>query len=183
MNRPITLAFAGIALFAAGCGGSSGNNDGSSSQNRTDPPFIAQSDVEYIDAIVPHHEMALHMADMEIAKGTRDDVKALATRIRDAQTAEIALLKEARRQLTGQAEIPPPPTDPHMERDMNLMMSATGAEVDRMFLDDMIPHHAEGISIAHRALPNLDRADVRQNAEDVVANQAAEIGEMEGMRD
>lgn len=180
MNRPITLALAGIALFVAGCGGSSSNDE--TSQNRTEPPFIAQSDVEYIDAIVPHHEMALHMAEMEIAKGTRADVKALATRIRDAQTAEIATLKEARRQLTGQAEIPPPPTDPHMERDMNLMMSATGAEVDMMFLDDMIPHHAEGISIAHRALPSLDRTDVRQNAEDVISTQAAEIGEMEGMR-
>ncbi|MGV3615141.1 MAG: DUF305 domain-containing protein [Fimbriimonas sp.] len=182
MNRPITLALAGIALIAAGCGGGGGNDD-ETSPNRTNPPFIALSDVEYIDAIVPHHEMALHMAEMEVAKGTRADVKALATRIRDAQTAEIAMLEEARRQLTGQAEVPPPPADPHMERDMNLMMSATGAEVDQMFLDDMIPHHAEGISIAHRALPNLDRTDVRQNAENVVSNQAAEIGEMEGMRD
>lgn len=182
--RPFALlaAFASLGLVA-GCGGSDDNDGGSStSVNRTVPPYIPNGDVAYIDAIVPHHRMALEMAQMELDKGTRAEVKALAQTIKDAQTQEIALLTSARQQLAGSATVPEPRTDPHMESDMAAMMAATGAEVDAMFLDDMIPHHAEGISIAHRALSSLTRADVKNNANDVVSTQAREIGEMQTLR-
>lgn len=72
--------------------------------------------------------------------------------------------------------------DMHVEQDMALLMAATGAEVDRLFLDHMIPHHAEAISIAHRALPNLQRADTRQIAQKAISDQAKEIGEMQALR-
>ena len=185
LTRPFALlaALAAVGLIA-GCGGSddNDNNGSSTSVNRTVPPFIPNGDVQYIDAIVPHHRMALRMAQMELDKGTRADVKALAQTIKDDQTAEIALLTTARQQLTGSATVPEPKTDPHMESDMAAMEAATGAMVDEMFLDDMIPHHAEGISIAHRALPSLTRTDVKDNANNVVSKQAREIGEMEALR-
>ena len=62
------LVFSG--LFA-GCG-----DNASADQGRG--PFIPKSDVHYIDAIVPHHRMAISMADLEIAKGVRSDVKPMA---------------------------------------------------------------------------------------------------------
>ena len=68
------------------------------------------------------------------------------------------------------------------EADMMRLEQASGAQVDAEFLDHMIPHHAEGISIAHRALPNLQRSDVRDNANQVVAAQAREIGQMQSLR-
>jgi uncharacterized protein (DUF305 family) len=127
--------------------------------------------------------MALEMAQMELDKGTRADVKALAQTIKDMQTSEIALLKSARQALTGQAEIPTPPTDAHMEKDMaDMRAMAAGPMVDEMFLDDMIPHHSEAISLAHRALPSLSRADVKDNATNVISGQAKEIGEMQTLR-
>lgn len=170
-----------ILVGAAGCGG--GDDDNSTTRNATTVPFIAASDVQYIDAIVPHHRMATEMAQMELDKGTRADVKALAQRIKDAQTQEIALLTNARQALTGSATVPTPPTDPHMQADMARMQQmAAGPDVDRMFLEEMIPHHAEGISIAHRALPNLQRQDVRDNATEVASTQAREIGEMQALR-
>lgn len=184
LTRPLAIVAALAALtLVAGCGGSDDNDSGSStSVNRTVPPYIPKGDVAYIDAIVPHHRMALMMAQMELDKGTRAEVKALAQRIKDDQTAEIALLTSARNALTGSAIVPEPKTDPHMESDMAAMEAATGSTVDTMFLDDMIPHHAEGISIAHRALPSLTRGDVKGNAEQVVAKQAEEIGEMQSLR-
>jgi uncharacterized protein (DUF305 family) len=169
------------ALALAGCG--NGDNNNSNTRNATVTPFIAANDVQYIDAIVPHHRHALEMADMELGKGTRADVKVLAQRIKDAQTAEIALLTSARQALTGSATVPTPPTDPHMESDMQMMeQMAAGAQVDQHFLENMIPHHAEGISIAHRALPNLTRQDMKDNANKVITEQAKEIGEMQALR-
>jgi uncharacterized protein (DUF305 family) len=185
-SRISVSALVGVSIvglfFLPGCGSGSDDKDGQTTRNRTVIPFIPQGDVQYIDAIVPHHEHAIEMAQMELDKGTRDDVKAIAQTIKDAQTTEIALLKNARRELTGQAEIPEPPTDSHMARDMTRMEQATAANVDVEFLDNMIPHHAEGISIAHRALPSIQRTDVRDNANTVVATQAQEIGEMQALR-
>lgn len=159
-----------------------GNNGFRAHHNYYRVPFIPRSDVQYIDAIVPHHRHALEMAEMELAKGTRPEVKAMAQRMKEMQMEEIQLLVSIRRQLTGHARVPRPPRDPHMERDMRQLEAATGAEVDSLFIRDMIPHHAEGISIAHRALPHLRRPDVIQNAKDVIRNQATEIGEMQALR-
>lgn len=180
-------AFIGGISFLAGCGSGGGTTTvpgalAQTTTNRTVPPFIAKSDVEYIDAIVPHHQHAIEMAQMELDKGTRPEVKAIAQTIHDAQVQEIALLKNARRALTGQAEIPTPPNDPHMALDMQRLEAATGATVDAEFLDNMIPHHAEGISIAHRAQPSLVRQDVKDNAAQVVNTQARETGEMQALR-
>ncbi|GEM_PF-4739807 len=184
ITKPIALLAALAALLASGCGGSNDDGSGGASTtvNRTVPAYIPKGDVAYIDAIVPHHQKAIEMSQMELDKGTRADVKALAQRFKDAQAAEIAILTNARKALTGSATVPTPKTDPHMEADMAAMMAATGTEMDAMFLDDMIPHHAEGISLAHRALPSLTRTDVKDNANTVVSNQAKEIGEMQALR-
>jgi len=65
---------------------------------------------------------------------------------------------------------------------MALRMQATGAQVDALFLDHIIPHHAQGISIAHRALPNPQRSGVRPVATNIVNSQAKEIGDMQALR-
>lgn len=166
-----------LALLAVGFG-----IETSKAQQQQAPmsavPFIAQSDVQFIDAIVPHHQMAAQMADIELQKGTRAEVKAMAQMMKDMQTQEIAVLQGARQALTGSSVVPTPPADPHMEADHMALQAASGADVDRLFLEHMIPHHAEGISIAHRALPNLQRAEVRQIATNIVSSQAKEIGDM-----
>ena len=159
-----------------------GPNGSRAHRNYYRVPFIPANDVQYIDAIVPHHEHALEMAEMELEKGTRPEVQTIAQRIKDMQMQEIQLLLAARQQLTGHSRVPRPPRDRHNERDMRELQAATGAAVDSLFIRDMIPHHAEGISIAHRALPNLRRPDLVQNAKDVIRTQAMEIGEMQALR-
>lgn len=66
---------------------------------------------------------------------------------------------------------------------MPRMMRASGAEFDAMFLTDMIPHHASGIEMARRALPNLHRPELRTLATAIQTTQAREIEEMTRMRD
>ncbi len=151
-------------------------------RNRYEVPFIAKNDVQYIDAIVPHHRAALAMAEMEVEKGARSEVKAMAQAMIEMQREEIELLLAAREELTGRRVVPKPPRDPHMVRDMREMEAATGAEMDSLFIRDMIPHHAEAISIAHRALRNLHRPEVIENAKNVIRDQAVEIGELQSLR-
>lgn len=153
-----------------------------SGSNAYQIPFIAQSDVQYIDAIVPHHRHAIEMSEIELANGSSAQAKALARQFKAKQMEEIALLQRARQALTGNPTVPPPPSDPHNMPDLARQRAARGAAADKEFLDNMIPHHAEGISIAHRAYPNLRRADVIANANDVYNTQAREIGQMIALR-
>ena len=185
VRQQLVSAMVGISvlamLIAVGCGGG-GTGVAQPGSNAYRIPFIAANDVAYIDAIVPHHEHALEMAQMEIDKGTRAQVKTMAQRMKTMQMAEITMLKNARKAITGSETVPSPPTDPHGEADMARLRAATGAQVDKEFLDHMIPHHAEGISIAHRAYPNLSRPDLIANANEVYNMQSREIGEMIALR-
>ncbi len=78
-----TLAVALLSGFAvAGCGGGGGGSSSSSSsatQNTAnDVPFIAKDDLQYIDALAPHHKIAIQEANLELQKGTRTEMNYVA---------------------------------------------------------------------------------------------------------
>lgn len=144
-------------------------------------PLIPENDVQFIDFFVPHHQMAVEMADIEIERGVRSDVRQMAEMMKKAQLEEIAKMRAARKELTGTADSPMPSQDWHALFDEVAMRSAKGAEVDRMFLEHMIPHHASGLPVAHRALDNLTRGDMKELAKQIIDAQAMEIGEMKAV--
>jgi uncharacterized protein (DUF305 family) len=146
-------------------------------------PLTNATDVQFIDMMVPHHQMATMMAEQVLARGSRADVKAFAQKAKDDQTREIAQMKTARKELTGSDAVPPPPPDSHMDAEMAMMMQMSGAELDRMFLEDMIPHHAGAISVAHRAKYSLQRPDMKDLAKMIFDMQSKEIGELHAMLD
>lgn len=144
-----------------------------------------RSDVEFIDAMVPHHEMAVEMTDKELADGTDPKLQAMAKSMHDAQLAEIAQMKAVRAELTGPDRIPErhDPQMQHMKDDMKKLAAASGAAVDRVFVEEMLPHHAGAITTAHEALPHLQREDLRELAQNIIRDQAAEIGTLGAMLD
>lgn len=174
------LAAAAISVAVMGCGGSGTAMGGGA--NAYTIPFTPQNDVQYIDAMVPHHLMAIDMAQMVLDRGSNAQVKAIAQAIKNAQGPEIATMKNARKALTGSDVIPAAPNDPYLDKMMMDMEAMSGNALDMMFLKSMIGHHSEAISIAERALDNLARADMRANAEAVISDQAREIGEMQALR-
>lgn len=140
---------------------------------------VTPDDVTFIDFFVPHHEMAVMMADHVLAHGENAAVQALAEQMRTAQLQEIETLRAVRKELTGKADSPPMPADPHMESEMQKMMEASGLELDLMFLEEMIPHHAGGLPTAHRAKPHVQNEELATMSDDIYHAQAGEIGEME----
>lgn len=151
-------------------------------QNTTPPPYTPRTDADFIEALVPHHLDALEMARMEVERGTRPEVRAMAQGMIADQTREIELMTAEYRALTGRGRVPPPPTDRHMRNDMTRLERATGAAVDAVFLEEMIPHHAGALVLAHRALPYLRRQALRDLAQNVQNAQAAEIGQMQELK-
>lgn len=172
-----SLLLSAALLMPSGCMNSS-DHGGDTSEGVQ--PVVIGNDQEFIDAMVPHHEMAVMMADMVLKNGSDAHVKAMAQMMKDAQNAEIAELKETRERLTGSDEVPEM-HDPHMDEDMDMMEAASGAALDRMFLEHMLPHHAGALQIAHNALPNLAEANLKAMAEMIIDSQAEEIGMIHDM--
>jgi uncharacterized protein (DUF305 family)/uncharacterized cupredoxin-like copper-binding protein len=64
---------------------------------------------------------------------------------------------------------------------MGQMMA--GAEFDLMFIDMMIPHHEGAIAMAKVAIERAEHKEVRALAEDIIANQGKEIGQLRAWRE
>lgn len=139
-----------------------------------------RSDVEFIDTMIPHHQMALEMTDVVLQKGSGAEVKAMAQAMKDAQTVEIAEMRAIRTRLVGSAETTAH-HDEHMAADMEKLVAASGTALDRLFLEEMLPHHAGAIIMAHEALPYLKESELQSMANKIVYDQAREIGDIATM--
>ncbi|HEU5073697.1 MAG TPA: DUF305 domain-containing protein [Polyangiaceae bacterium] len=142
---------------------------------------LTPDDVAFIDFFVPHHEMAIAMAEEQIARGADTELKDMARSMRDTQQAEVDTMLAVRVEVAGSDAVQTPPHDPHMMAEMEQMEQLSGAELDRMFLEEMIPHHAAGLPSAHRAKPHVITPELQKLADDIYNAQAEEIGTMHQM--
>jgi uncharacterized protein (DUF305 family) len=139
-------------------------------------------DVEFIDFMVPHHRMGVEMNENVIERGEREEVKELARKDTATQSRQIELMLKVRERLTGSAEVPPPPADPKMDKDMERIRSLSGKPLDEFYLAELLPHHAPAIEVAHRSMPTLATRTIRKVARETFEGQAREIAEIEVLR-
>jgi uncharacterized protein (DUF305 family) len=129
----------------------------------------------FIEAMIPHHEDAVVMADLALATATRQEIKDLATAIKATQTAEIEQMRVWYRQWYG-AEPQARPMPMHGMPDTASLKDAT--DVDRAFLEAMIPHHQMAVMMVTMTLPGVEQADLRGLQRAIAADQTAEIAAM-----
>ena len=143
------------------------------------------SDRAFIDAMVPHHQGAVDMAEVALKNAEHREIKNLADDIVGAQEAEIRELGEIRKQEFGSAESSGGMSD----MDMQMMGMTDPQELenkrpfDRAFIDAMIPHHRSAIAMAKVALEESDNGRIKGIARDIVDAQRREIAQMEGWRE
>lgn len=149
--------------------------------------MMAMDQEEFLAMMVAHHQMAVDMAEAEVQAGSAPKVKALARRVITAQQAEITQMSSWYRALYGE-DVPEYDAGDHGMAGMMGMAGMTAEAVsgaanpDQAFLRMMIPHHAGAIMMADMVLNGTPNADVRKLAEAVIADQSAEIAEMQEMR-
>lgn len=147
------------------------------------------ADVMFAAMMIPHHQQAIEMSDLVLAKdGITTEVTALADQIKAAQGPEITQMSGW---LAGWGENPSSsmPMDHDMgggmmsQADMDELEKATGDEAARLFLAGMIEHHNGAITMAEQELTNGQNPAAQQLARDIVDTQQAEIVTMKRLLD
>ena len=204
-RRPYALLSA-ILLLVAGCAGggtaatpspadpgaSGGQAAPSGSTNATD------FDRAFIDMMVPHHEAAVAMGEIAVARAEHEELRELANEIISDQQAEIDTMKGYREAWFGSAETPgmdAMPLLPGMEMpgmpghgggtmDMTADVEALreAEPFDLAFIDAMIPHHEQAVEAARMAINAAGTTEIRTLATGIIEAQEREIEQLREWR-
>ena len=189
------VGFAGVLMalimLLVACGGSGGTSStyGSASPTMTASGNMAPewlvvngqySDQRFIDMMVPHHMMAVQMAQLALQKGQHTEIKQLASSIISSQQQEIQELKNLKKRLYGTSDTPTMMNAVDMANTGMLMPDQLAQQhpFDRAFIDSMIPHHASAIDMASVALMRSANSAIKRIAPAIVDAQSQEIGKL-----
>ena len=139
------------------------------------------SDERFIDAMVPHHQGAISMAEVALENAEHPELLQLARNVISTQQAEIEELRAIKEQEFGTSEVPMQMSPEEME----MMCMEDPAELANQrpfvlaFISAMIPHHESAIEMAQVALAESANPRIRELAASIVEDQEAEIAQMQ----
>jgi uncharacterized protein (DUF305 family) len=143
------------------------------------------SDRRFIDAMVPHHQGAMAMAEVALKNAEHEEIKELSRNIISSQQAEIEELKAIKKEEFGTSNVPMEMSQEQM-RGIGMMMDpqqlANREPSDKAFIDAMIPHHQSAIEMAQVALENSDNPKIKELAQNIISAQKREIEQMKQWR-
>jgi uncharacterized protein (DUF305 family) len=183
----IALALAGCATTAGGGSGMPDMDHGGGSSSS--PATTVQGEFNAADSMfammmIPHHEQAIEMSDVILAKtGVDQDVLDLAQQIKDAQAPEIELMQswldDWGMPSSGGMDGMDHGNGMMSDDDMAALEAAEGADAARLFLQQMIEHHEGAIDMAQDVLDDGANPEVLALAERIISAQTDEIATME----
>ena len=155
------------------------------------------ADAHFIVMMIPHHEVAIAMADLALQRSRRPEIRTLAERIRSSQSRENAQMRRWYRQWYG-VDVPAWPgpgwgRGPGMGMGSGMGMGMgwgmpgfgtsldalrTAPDFDRAFLEQMIAHHRMGVMMASHAQWGSIHPELRELEQAMVRAQSNEIDQM-----
>jgi uncharacterized protein (DUF305 family) len=147
-----------------------------------------QQDTTFASNMIQHHRQAVEMADVVSGRSTDQKVIDLAAKIKAAQEPEITTMNGWLKSW-GMPEVEDM-SGMDMGGSMPGMMSATdladltalkGSAFDQKFLTMMIAHHEGAIAMAKEQVAKGQSAPAKALAQQVTADQTAEIAQLRGM--
>ncbi|MBN8424374.1 DUF305 domain-containing protein [Microbacterium esteraromaticum] len=197
MNKKIPLALSTgaltLALVLTGCTdtATAPSDTSSSPSASTSAAAFTEADGMFVTMMIPHHEQAIEMSDILLAKDGADPrVVELAEQIKAAQGPEIDKMLgwledwgvEYDPESTSGMDHGSMGDDSMMsEEDMAMLEDADAIEASRLFLQQMIVHHDGAVDMASTALEDAQNPDVLALAQQVIDDQTAEISTMQDL--
>ena len=143
------------------------------------------SDRAFIDAMVPHHQGAIAMAEVALKNAEHEEIKELSRNIISTQLSEIEELKSIKKEEYGTSNVPMEMSQEQM-RGMGMMMDpqqlSKREPFDKAFINAMIPHHQSAIYMAQVAQEESKIPAIKELVENIVDAQKLEIEQMKQWR-
>lgn len=177
----------GLILLAVACGSRETQTTEQSTDTAAPSPAPAAStatdyDLQFIDTMTKHHQMAVTMSDMAVQKASDAKVKEFGRKGAADQKKDIDRLSAWRGQWypnSGDSASMQLPGASSMNMDMSHMQNTSGHAFDMMFVDMMIPHHNGAIEMSRDAMQKAQRQELKDFAQETIAKQEKEIAELE----
>jgi uncharacterized protein (DUF305 family) len=193
------VAFGAIAGGLISCGTSSAEQNlkqitpaETTPATSTKANTTTQSDRQFIEMMIPHHQGAVEMADMAFQKAKRPEIKKLAEAIKKDQNKEIQQMQTWYKQWYGKDISASSGSGMGMDHSMHqqdsMSMEMMGmdmqalknaADFDREFIKQMIPHHQSAVTMAEKVVDSADKPEIRNLAKLIIDSQIAEIKQMQ----
>jgi uncharacterized protein (DUF305 family) len=143
-----------------------------------DMGMMVGSEREFIMGMIPHHEEAVATAKEVVARGgSTREIKALAEGIITAQEKEIADMKTWYKNWYGVDYV----SDNKYQPMMRPLANLSGAELDKVFLSDMVKHHMMAIMMAKSVDAHIEHDEIRTLSANIKSSQSAEITIMQNL--
>lgn len=183
-----------LALVLTGCSDASAPTGENTAPSDTSSTVTANdADEMFVTMMIPHHQQAIEMADIVLAKDGLDPAVAeLAQQIKDAQGPEMERMlgwlddwgvEYEPDDMGGMDHGSMDDSGDGMmsEEDMATLEEADATQASRIFLEQMIVHHDGAIEMSEDLLEDGEDAEMRALAESIVESQTAEIAEMQAL--
>lgn len=186
MRKLLTIGGIIAAAMLTACG----DDDSEPSATTTAPAVELTTagngaDLAFINAMVPHHEMAVEMAELARKQASTAFVQNLADDIIDALQREITTMQALKSRLdkagVREADLGVPEHMMGMDADMAELERAR--PFDRALIDEMVPHHQGAIMMARAELAKGNNAQLMQLAQAIIDAQSREINAMNDARE
>lgn len=187
LNVLVTILVLTATLAVTGCSSVADSNADSSSSHPGTTETYNDADVKFATMMIPHHEQAIEMSDLLLAKhDAAPPVLALAQKIKDAQGPEIEQLQAW---LDAWGADPGSHHGSHdmegmmTEEDMAALEAASGPEASTLFLKQMIQHHDGAVAMAQAHLKTGANPNALTLAQTIIDAQTTEIRTMRELLD
>jgi uncharacterized protein (DUF305 family) len=140
-------------------------------------PADDKYDLRFLEAMTSHHQGAVEMGRIALAKSTNTKVKEISQKIIDSQILEIALMSQWKKDWynnTSKVEI--------TEHSLMRNLGTYDEKFNLRYLNAMIVHHEAALEMCKDALTKSTRNAVLTICNDIISSQSQEISQMEDIR-
>lgn len=145
-------------------------------------------DQHFIEQMIPHHDGAIAMANLALEKAKRPEIKTLAQAILKAQTDENQQMRTWYKDWFGK-NLPASSAvmggmmsggGMHMGSSQDIDELQNASDFDKVFIEQMIPHHQMAIMMADMLASGANRPEMKTLADNITESQSKEIEQMQG---